>query len=209
MSPRCQLLPSCTTLPRHVDKLEADAASGLSAHNRLQTCANVLPAACAVSNSAMVKRVCNNGLTVTLNVPTFMLSVSNGGVAHDHGLHPKQPADQDAVDPSHVSATASLRLPQTRRSLLPITGNLGSSLRSLFGREEALCPLRFVEEILNSQWFDTVTWDSIKDLRGTTYVQPPPRFRFALQQAQQTVLCTFSRPVLVRRLACSGGHGSC
>ena len=31
-------------------------------------------------------------------------------------------------------------------------------------------------------------WDSIKDLRGTTYVQPPTRFRFALQQAQHAIL---------------------
>ena len=28
---------------------------------------------------------------------------------------------------------------------------------------------------------------STKDLRGTTYVQPPPRFRFALQQAQHAI----------------------
>ena len=35
---------------------------------------------------------------------------------------------------------------------------------------------------------DFVTWDSIKDLRGTTYVQPPTRFRFALQQAQHAIL---------------------
>ena len=33
-----------------------------------------------------------------------------------------------------------------------------------------------------------VTWDSIKDLRGTTHVQPPTRFRFALQQAQHAIL---------------------
>ena len=29
------------------------------------------------------------------------------------------------------------------------------------------------EEIMDFQWFEHVTWDSIKDLRGTTYVQPP------------------------------------
>ena len=44
------------------------------------------------------------------------------------------------------------------------------------------------EEILDFQWFEHVTWDSIKDLRGTTYVQPPTRFRFALQQAQHAIL---------------------
>ena len=35
---------------------------------------------------------------------------------------------------------------------------------------------------------EDVTWDSIKDLRGTTYVQPPTRFKFALQQAQHAIL---------------------
>ena len=44
------------------------------------------------------------------------------------------------------------------------------------------------EEIMNFQWFDNVTWDSIKDLRGTTCVQPPTRFKFALQQAQHAIL---------------------
>ena len=44
------------------------------------------------------------------------------------------------------------------------------------------------EEIMNFQWFDNVTWDSIKDLRGTTYVQQPPRFKFSLQQAQHAIL---------------------
>ena len=39
--------------------------------------------------------------------------------------------------------------------------------RDLFGREEALC---MDEEIMDFQWFEQVTWESIKDLRGTTYV---------------------------------------
>ena len=44
------------------------------------------------------------------------------------------------------------------------------------------------EEIMDFQWFDNVMWDSIKDLRGTTFVQPPPRFKFSLQQAQHAIL---------------------
>ena len=44
------------------------------------------------------------------------------------------------------------------------------------------------EEIMDFQWFEHVTWDSIKDLRGTTYVQPPTRFKFAVQQAQHAIL---------------------
>ena len=59
--------------------------------------------------------------------------------------------------------------------------------QDLFGREEAL---RMDEEIVNFLWFDNVTWDSIKDLRVATYGQPPPRFKFALQQAQHAILRT-------------------
>ena len=44
------------------------------------------------------------------------------------------------------------------------------------------------EEVMNFQWFEHVTWDSIKDLRGTTSVQPLTRFKFALQQAQHAIL---------------------
>ena len=55
----------------------------------------------------------------------------------------------------------------------------------LFDREEAL---RHDDAIMDFQWFSTVSWSDIKDLRGTTYVQPPARFRFALQQAQHAIL---------------------
>ena len=41
---------------------------------------------------------------------------------------------------------------------------------------------------MNFQWFDTITWDNIEDLRSTTHVQPPTRFRFALQQDQHAIL---------------------
>ena len=40
------------------------------------------------------------------------------------------------------------------------------------------------EVIMDFQWFEQVSWDSIKDLRGTTYVQPPTRFK----------ICVCSRP---------------
>ena len=68
---------------------------------------------------------------------------------------------------------------------------------TIFGREEAL---RMDEEIMNFQWFEHVTWDSIKDLRGTTYVQPPTRFRFALLQAQHAILRAIihNNPNLIR-----------
>ena len=48
------------------------------------------------------------------------------------------------------------------------------------------------EEIMDFQWFDNISWDSIKDLRGTTNVQPPPRFKFALQQVSSKFRVTLS-----------------
>ena len=54
-----------------------------------------------------------------------------------------------------------------------------------FDREEAL---RLDDGIMDFHWFSLVPWTEIKDLRGTTYVQPPTRLRFALQQAQHAIL---------------------
>ena len=55
----------------------------------------------------------------------------------------------------------------------------------LFDNKEAL---RHDDAIKNFQWINTVPWTDIKDLRGTTYVQPPARLRLALQQAQHVTL---------------------
>ena len=54
-----------------------------------------------------------------------------------------------------------------------------------FDREEAL---RLDDAIMDFHWFSSIPWTDIKDLRGTTYVQPPTRLRFALQQAQHAIL---------------------
>ena len=48
------------------------------------------------SNSVMEKRVCTNGLTTTVNVPTFML-MSTEVLLMIMWYTPKQPTDQDAV----------------------------------------------------------------------------------------------------------------
>ena len=117
----------------------------------------------------------------------------NGGLGHDHELFPKQATDQDAVDAVTRQRDTITRTAADTEVLLPFaqdpdqasTAAPPDDERDLFGREEAL---RMDEEIMNFQWFEHVTWDSIKDLRGTTYVQPPTRFRFALQQAQHAIL---------------------
>ena len=117
----------------------------------------------------------------------------NGGLGHDHELFPKQATDQDAVDAVTRQRDSITRTAADTEVLLPFAQDLEQAStaappddeRDLFGREDAL---RMDEEIMDFQWFEHVTWNSIKDLRGTTYVQPPTRFRFALQQAQHAIL---------------------
>ena len=117
----------------------------------------------------------------------------NGGLGHDHELFPKQATDQDAVDAvtlqrdtiTRTAADTEVLLPSAQDPNQASTAAPPDDERDLFGPEEAL---RMDEEIMNFQWFEHVTWDSIKDLRGTTYVQPPTRFKFALQQAQHAIL---------------------
>ena len=116
----------------------------------------------------------------------------NGGLGHGHELLPKQAADPDAVDAVTRQQDTITRTAADTEVLLPFaqdpdqasTAAPPDDEQDLFGREEAL---RMDEEIMNFQWFEHVTWDSIKRLRGTTYVQPPTRFKFALQQAQHAI----------------------
>ena len=104
-----------------------------------------------------------------------------------------KPTDQDAVDAvtrqrdtiTRTAADTEVLLPFAQDPEQASTAAPPEDERDLFGREEAL---RMDEEIMDFQWFEQVTWDSIKDLRGTTYVQPPTRFKFALQQAQHAIL---------------------
>ena len=116
----------------------------------------------------------------------------NGGLGHDPVLFPKQTTDQDAVDAVTRQRDTITRTAADTEVLLPFAQDLEQAStadppddeRDLFGREDAL---RMDEEIMDFQWFEQVKWDSIKDLRGTLYVQPPTRFRFALQQAQHAI----------------------
>ena len=117
----------------------------------------------------------------------------NGGLQHDHELFPKQAADQDAVDAvtrqrdtiTRTAADTEVLLPFAQDAEQASTAAPPDDEPDLFGREDAL---RMDEVIMDFQWFDQVSWDSIKDLRGTTHVQPPTRFKFALQQAQHANL---------------------
>ena len=117
----------------------------------------------------------------------------NGGVAHDHELHPKLSTHQDAVEAVARQRDCNTQADADSEVLLSLTAHYDQAStaapadddQSVFGREETL---RLDEKIMDFQWFNTITWDNIKDLRGTTYVRPPPRLKFALQQAQDAIL---------------------
>ena len=142
-------------------------------------------------NSATEKRVCNSGAIESLIVLTSTFSVSMGASRMIKSCSQSIPRTRTQLKPSHDNATVSPERLQTQRSL-PLgrdsdqasTAAPAEDDQDLFGREEVL---RMDEEIMDFQWFEHVTWDSIKDLRGTTYVQPPTRFKFALQQAQHAI----------------------
>ena len=90
----------------------------------------------------------------------------------------------------HYSQTVcSTQSPKRRSSSRP-TNKSRTPPRSeehdrIFDREKAL---RLDDEIMNFQWISTILWSDIKDLRGSTVVQPLARLRCALQQTQHAIL---------------------
>ena len=103
----------------------------------------------------MARHGTSNGETAKPTITTYMHTV-NGGLGHDHELHPKLADDQEAVD-----AVTRQRDTITRTEvLLPFaqdpdqasTAAPPDDERDLFGREEALC---MDEEIMDFQWFNT------------------------------------------------------
>ena len=116
----------------------------------------------------------------------------SGGLKPDHELVPKKPADNEAKETVIRIRDNILHAAADVEVVLPIHDPHDDSSTdtpddedTLFDREEAL---RHDDAIMDFQWFSTISWDEIKDLRGTTYVQPPTRLKFALQQAQHAIL---------------------
>ena len=111
-----------------------------------------------------------------------------GGIGRDHELVPKVPADNEAKDAVIRLETACVVQPPPLKWFSSSTIHTTTTPRRpddeddrLFDREEAL---RHDDAIMDFQWFHTIPWTDIQDLRGATYVPPPARLRFALQQAQ-------------------------
>ena len=112
------------------------------------------------------------------------------GIGRDHELVPKNPTDAEARDSVARLRDSVLNAAAAAEVVLPIhdphednSTEAPDDEDRLFDREEAL---RHDDAIMDFHWF-TIPWTDIKDLRGTTYVQPPTRFRFALQQAQHAI----------------------
>ena len=115
-----------------------------------------------------------------------------GGLKADHELVPKNPTDTEARDSVIRLRDSVLSAAAAAEVVLPICDPHGDYSTEapddedrLFDREEAL---RHDDAIMDFHWFNTIPWTDIKDLRGTTYVQPPTRFRFAIQQSQHAIL---------------------
>ena len=164
-----------------------------TANLRQTQCAQ--PVVCAVSNSATEKHDFNRGEIVNSTMPTFMHTASTEVSVMTMSCTQCNLLDQEAVEAvsrqheTVISAAADTEVP------LPCalaqdpdqasTAAPADDEQDLFAREEAF---RMDDEIMDFQWFDNIPWDSIKDLRGTTQIQPPTRFKFALQQAQHAIL---------------------
>ena len=90
----------------------------------------------------------------------------NGGLGHGHELFPKQATDQDAVNAVTPQRDIITRTAADTEVLLPFaqdpdqasTAAPPDDEQDMFGREEAL---RMDEEIMDFQWFEHVTWDSL------------------------------------------------
>ena len=118
----------------------------------------------------------------------------NGGVAHDHEVHPKQPLDQDSVEHAARQRKCITQAAADFENVLPLiassdqasTAALADDEPAMSGRQEAL---RLDEEIIQ---FPMARHDhvetTLKSFGTTTYVEPPTRFGFALQQAQHALL---------------------
>ena len=158
--------------------LAEDAASGASVQNKTQVNANVQPAVSVAKRFTHGEARLQQWGSRETNHHYAHAHCVNGGLGHDHELFPKQATDQDTVDAVTRQRDTITRTAADTEVLFPFAQGPDQASaaappdeeRDLFGREEAL---RMDEEIMDFQWFEHVTWDSIKDLRGTTYVQPP------------------------------------
>ena len=95
-----------------------------------------------------------------------------GGIQVDHELVPKTPTDTEARDAVIRIRDKTLEAAAEAEVVLSIhdphddnSTEAPEDEDTLFDREEAL---RHDDAIMDFQWFKTISWTEIKDLRGTT-----------------------------------------
>ena len=99
-----------------------------------------------------------------------------GGLKTSHEFVPKNPKDTDAKEAVLCLRNSVLHAATEAGVVLPIYDPNEDNSRvgpddedRTFDREE---DLRLDDAIMDFNWFSSVSWTDIKDLRGTTYVQP-------------------------------------
>ena len=189
---RCQTPQQYTTLLHQDARLVEDAANGALVRSLPQVNASVLHATCVGYDSVMVKHVSNSGATVKPTITTYMHTVSTVFSVMIMNCFQSKLQIRMQLMRSPANGIPSPEQRQAQKNFCPLLRirikplqphHLMMSRTCLDARRH-----RMDEEFVNFQWFEHVTWNSIKDLRGTTYLQLPIRFKFALQQAQHAIL---------------------
>ena len=115
-----------------------------------------------------------------------------GGIQADHELVPKTPADTEARNAVIRLRDNTLEAAAEAEVVLPIhdphDDNSTEARRTKTRCSTVKRPFAMMMQSWISNGSSTIPWDEIRDLRGTTYVQPPTRLRFASQQAQHAFL---------------------
>ena len=182
-----------TTSPPHDDTSEVDVANGQSALSRRPdpTSASVLPAPCAVSSSRQVSHARSSGATATRS---------------ERVLTHHAPKAESAV-----TTRSTRRCPQTRKPSTEVVQPMDEATEDasifapiddqVFDREEEL---RLDDEVMNFQWFSSVSWDASQSSGKRNIPCSGPSCATALRpqpQSQHGWLLLFSTWLLLGRPA--------
>ena len=154
------------TSPLRDARCVEDAASGASVHSLKQANANVLPAVCAEYDSPTARHDSSNGVIAKPTITTYMHTVSTrvSDMIMSCTRSWLMIRKQLMQSPANGTPSPEQQRIQKYYSLLlriRIQASTAAPLddeQDLFGREEAL---RMDEEIMDFEWCEHVTWDSI------------------------------------------------
>lgn len=120
----------------------------------------------------------------------------HGGISVRHEFIAKRVEDTNIVDKliqnlQHTEAELSravLPFAEDQASTTAPSTNAGREDDQAEFSEERESKVRMEVEFLDLSWFTHISWDTIRALPGTTYVQIPKRHQFAIHQAQYAIL---------------------